>query len=73
MIVLKTDLTPKEKEIVILVSKGLSNKEIGQVLGIEEMTVKIHVNHILNKLDLRSRAQLIAHYYTYMSITNDTS
>jgi DNA-binding CsgD family transcriptional regulator len=71
--VLKNDLTPKEKEIVTLVSKGLSNREIAQILSIEEMTVKIHINHILNKLDLRSRAQLIAHYYTYMSITNDTS
>jgi DNA-binding CsgD family transcriptional regulator len=71
--VLKNDLTPKEKEIVTLVSKGLSNREIAQILSIEEMTVKIHINHILNKLGLRSRAQLIAHYYTYMSITNDNS
>jgi len=37
---------------------GLSNAEIGQRLGIEEKTVKTHVSHILQKLDLSSRYQL---------------
>jgi DNA-binding NarL/FixJ family response regulator len=60
------DLTQKEHEIIKLVAQGLSNKEISKTLFIEEITVKIHLNHIFSKLGLKSRAQLIAYYYTNM-------
>jgi DNA-binding CsgD family transcriptional regulator len=57
-------LTPKEIEIAANVIKGLTNKEIARIQGIEEMTVKIHINHILGKLDLKNRSQLIVHFLT---------
>lgn len=52
------ELTPREKDIMIYLGKGKSNKEIGQVLFISEGTVKNHITSILNKLDLRDRTQL---------------
>ena len=51
-------LSPREQEILRLVAKGASNKEIGRALAIAETTVKIHVQHILRKLDLSSRVQV---------------
>lgn len=50
-------LSPRELEIVRLIARGASNKEIGRELGIAETTVKIHVQHVLRKLDLSSRVQ----------------
>ena len=50
-------LSPRELEIVRLIARGASNKEIGRDLGIAETTVKIHVQHVLRKLDLNSRVQ----------------
>jgi len=50
-------LSPRELEIVRLIARGASNKEIGRDLGIAETTVKIHVQHVLRKLDLSSRVQ----------------
>ncbi len=50
-------LSPRELEIVRLIARGASNKEIGRELGIAETTVKIHVQHVLRKLDLNSRVQ----------------
>lgn len=57
-------LTQKEKEIVSLIVKGLSNGEIGCFLNISENTVKTHIRHILDKFALKNRAQLIAYYYS---------
>jgi DNA-binding NarL/FixJ family response regulator len=54
------DLTPREREIFLLVAKGLSNAEVAESAFVEESTVKTHVGGILAKLGLRSRAQLIA-------------
>jgi len=51
-------LTTRERETLPLLVDGLSNAEIGRRLGIEEKTVKTHVSHILQKLDLSSRYQL---------------
>lgn len=48
-------LTPKEKEVLIELGKGLSNKEISQVLYITEYTVKKHVSQVLAKLGLADR------------------
>ena len=54
-------LTPREAEVVDLVARGLTNKEIALALGIGVATVKTHVHHILGKLRLRRRSQLIAY------------
>ena len=50
-------LSPREREILAHIARGASNKEIARALGIAETTVKIHVQHILRKLDLGSRVQ----------------
>jgi two-component system nitrate/nitrite response regulator NarL len=48
-------LSPRERDILWHVAHGASNKEIGRDLGIAETTVKIHVQHILRKLNVSSR------------------
>jgi two-component system nitrate/nitrite response regulator NarL len=50
-------LSPREQEILRAIARGASNKEIGRELGIAETTVKIHVQHVLRKLDVSSRVQ----------------
>ena len=50
-------LSAREREILSHIALGASNKEIGRALGIAETTVKIHVQHILRKLNLSSRVQ----------------
>jgi two-component system nitrate/nitrite response regulator NarL len=50
-------LSPREREILGHISGGASNKDIARTLGIAETTVKIHVQHILRKLNLTSRVQ----------------
>ena len=51
------ELSPREREILELIARGDSNKEIARTLAIAETTVKIHVQHILRKLNLSSRVQ----------------
>jgi two-component system NarL family response regulator len=53
----RTELTAREIEVLKLVVKGRSNKEIGSALGIAEVTVKLHVGHILTKLNASDRTQ----------------
>lgn len=48
-------LSPRELDILRGIARGASNKEIGRDLGIAETTVKIHVQHVLRKLDVSSR------------------
>jgi two-component system, NarL family, nitrate/nitrite response regulator NarL len=50
-------LSPREQEILALIAKGASNKEVARNLNIAEATVKIHVQHILRKLNLSTRVQ----------------
>lgn len=51
-------LSGREKQIAILVAEGESNKEIAEALSVSEHTVKVHIGHMLTKLDLRNRQQL---------------
>jgi two-component system nitrate/nitrite response regulator NarL len=51
-------LTPREKDIPKLIAEGLSNKMIGRKLDISDGTVKVHVKHLLKKLNLRSRVEV---------------
>jgi DNA-binding NarL/FixJ family response regulator len=57
------ELTPREQEVVYLLARGLSNPEICQQLVISEATAKTHVAHILEKLDLRDRVQVVIYAY----------
>jgi FixJ family two-component response regulator len=52
-------LTPREREILALVSSGLMNKQIAGELGLAEITVKIHRGHIMKKMGARSLADLV--------------
>jgi DNA-binding NarL/FixJ family response regulator len=50
-------LTNRELEVLRMVAKGLGNKEIGTALNIAEVTVKLHVSHVLEKLSVKDRTQ----------------
>ncbi len=57
-------INEKEQEIIVLVSEGLSNKEIASELFLSEGTVRNYLSEILEKLNLRDRTQLAIFYYT---------
>lgn len=57
---LKVRLTPREREVLQLMSKGLRNREIGDVLGTTEGTVKTQVRQILAKLDVEDRTEAVS-------------
>jgi len=52
-------LTPREREIMLLVVKGLMNKEVARKIGIAEMTVKIHRGNLMRKMNAKSLADLV--------------
>ena len=52
---LRTDLTPREHQVMELVEQGFKNREIAQELGIRPGTVKIHLKHIFEKTGVRGR------------------
>ena len=60
---LPSDLTKREREVLGLLAEGLSQKEIAGRLVISSKTVAAHVQHILGKLEVHSRAQAVAQAY----------
>ena len=56
-------LTPREKEILVLMSQGMSNAEIADSLVVSATTVKTHVGNVLAKLDVRDRVQAVVVAY----------
>lgn len=54
-------MTRREKEVIVLIADGMSNKEIAQRLNLATYTIKSHVHNILEKLALHSRLQIAAH------------
>jgi len=62
-----SSLTPREKEILLLVSEGLTNKQIAENLFIAENTVKNHIKNLLEKLCLENRVQLASYAVKYIT------
>jgi len=54
-----SSLTPREKEVIALVTSGLMNKQIAGELGVSEITVKVHRGNIMRKMGARSLAELV--------------
>jgi DNA-binding NarL/FixJ family response regulator len=62
---IKSRLSEREQEVVRLIASGMRNKEVANRLAITEATVKAHLTHIFQKLMLRGRGQLAAHYHQH--------
>jgi len=58
-------LTPREREVLMLMARGLSNADLGRDLVLEASTVKKHVANVLSKLELSSRAQAVVFAYEH--------
>jgi DNA-binding NarL/FixJ family response regulator len=55
----RIDLTPREVEVLRLAAKGLRNKDIARVIGRTEETVKVHLKHVMQKLDVEDRTEAV--------------
>jgi DNA-binding NarL/FixJ family response regulator len=65
------ELSDRERAVFRLIARGLSNGEIGRELFISETTVKTHVTHILQKLNLRDRVQAVVFAYRTGAFSDD--
>jgi FixJ family two-component response regulator len=59
-------LTSREREVIALVTSGLMNKQIAGELGVSEITVKIHRGHVMEKMGVRTLAELVKKYETIL-------
>jgi len=64
-------LSRKERVIIEALSEGLTNKQLSTRLEISANTVKFHISNIFDKLNVKNRAQAIAHYYKSKSKLNE--
>jgi DNA-binding NarL/FixJ family response regulator len=55
------DLTPRQREILVLVADGLTYKEVGAALNLSENTIKYHMGEVLQRLHLKNREQVVAY------------
>jgi len=62
---LPDDPPPPAAEVLTLIARGLSNREIASELFVSEATVKTHINHVFSKIDARDRAQAVHYAYTH--------
>ena len=60
-----SELTARQRQIVAVLAQGMSNKEIARMLGISDGTVKVLLHQIFERLEVTSRAKLIARFTTF--------
>jgi DNA-binding NarL/FixJ family response regulator len=63
---MQTSLTPRQQEILSLLSEGHSDDEIAKLLHLEESTVRAHVHHILRRLGLKNRSQAVVYAHQHL-------
>lgn len=69
--VAKDKISPREREILVLLARGASNKEMARELQLAESTVKIHVQNILRKLNITSRVQAAVYAVEHGIVENN--
>ena len=65
----RISLSKREKQVMELLLRRFSNKEIAEIVGVSERTVKFHVSNVLNKLQVNSREELTAKWVPYFGVT----
>jgi DNA-binding CsgD family transcriptional regulator len=65
---MKKELTKREKEVLKLISEGLTAKEIGKQLGISKRTIEAHTANMLEKTEAKNKAHLVAMWFLGMTV-----